>query len=182
MSEMLEVAGERVLRRAALFLRGSPSWQNQVCICQPMVSIPVRAAFRCGVAITLPLENDGTQFTGRNGNRAEPVEIWKARRLIRDHSDEELSLTQIARSVNLSANYLSEKFKEVTGFNFVRYVGHTRIARARDLLRGSDLRISEIAFATGFQSLSQFNRTFRKLCGQSPTAFRGTGSRQIRRG
>jgi AraC-like DNA-binding protein len=122
--------------------------------------------------IAMPLRNDSTQFVAGNGDRAEPVEIWKARKLIRDNSDGELSLTEIAKSVNLSANYLSEKFKEVTGVNFVRYVGQTRTAKARDLLRNSNLRISEIAFAVGFQSLSQFNRVFKKLTRKSPTQFR----------
>jgi AraC-like DNA-binding protein len=128
--------------------------------------------------ITTPPRNDSLQFVTGSGDRAEPVEIWKARKLIRDQSDGELSLTQVAGSVNLSANYLSEKFKEVTGINFVRYVGQTRTAKARDLLRNSNLRISEIAFAVGFQSLSQFNRTFKKLSGGPPSAFRAAGSRQ----
>jgi AraC-like DNA-binding protein len=127
------------------------------------------------VVITMPLIDKTADPIFPNGDRAEPVEIWKARKLIRDHSDGELSLREVAKAVNLSANYLSEKFKEVTGVNFVRYVGQTRTAKARDLLRNSDLRISEIAFAVGFQSLSQFNRTFKKLSGRSPSAFRAAG-------
>lgn len=127
------------------------------------------------VVITMPLIDKTADPIFPNGDRAEPVEIWKARKLIRDHSDGELSLREVAKAVNVSANYLSEKFKEVTGVNFVRYVGQTRTAKARDLLRNSDLRISEIAFAVGFQSLSQFNRTFKKLSGRSPSAFRAAG-------
>ena len=69
----------------------------------------VLAAVCCGVMIAMPLRKDNSQFVTGNGDRAEPVEIWKARKLIRDHSDGELSLTEIAKSVNLSANYLSEK-------------------------------------------------------------------------
>jgi transcriptional regulator GlxA family with amidase domain len=110
----------------------------------------VLAAVCCGVMIAMPLRKDSSQFVTGDGDRAEPVEIWKARKLIRDQSDGKLSLTEIAKSVNLSANYLSEKFKEVTGINFVRYVGQTRTAKARDLLRNSNRRISEIAFAVGF--------------------------------
>jgi AraC-like DNA-binding protein len=122
--------------------------------------------------IAMPQRNDSSAGVTGNGDRAEPVEIWKARKLIRDRSDGELSLREVAKAVNLSANYLSEKFKEVTGVNFVRYVGQTRTAKARDLLRNSNLRISEIAFAVGFQSLSQFNRVFKKLTRKSPTQFR----------
>ena len=104
--------------------------------------------------------------------RAEPVAIWKARKYIEQHADEELSLTKIAKIVNMNANYLSENFKQVTGTNFVEYVARTRFANACDLLRNSNVRISEIAFAAGFQSLSQFNRVFKRLSGKSPTQFR----------
>jgi len=56
----------------------------------------------------------------REGNGAEPVHIWKARNFIHEHSDEEISLIQVAKTVNISGNYLSEKFKQVTGVNFGR--------------------------------------------------------------
>ena len=105
-------------------------------------------------------------------HRAEPVEIWKARKFIQGHSGEELSLLKVAKAVNISANHLSEKFKQVTGINFVQYVARTRFEHACALLRNPNLRVSEIAFAVGFQSLSQFNRVFKKLSGKSPTEFR----------
>ena len=108
----------------------------------------------------------------RNGNRAEPVEIWKARKLIEARSSEQLNLTRVAKSVNINANYLSEKFKQITGINFVDYVTRVRVENACSLLRNSNKRVSEIAFAVGFQSLSQFNRAFKKLIRKSPTSYR----------
>src|SRR5207244_1371837 len=123
------------------------------------------AAFQCSVM--MPLRTD-------QSSRAEPVEIWKARKFIEQHSAEELSLTRVAKAVNISASYLSEKFKKVTGVNFVDYVARARIEKARALLEDVDLRISEIAFAVGFQSLSQFNRVFRKLLRESPTEYRAS--------
>jgi AraC-like DNA-binding protein len=112
-------------------------------------------------------------------SRAEPVEIWKARKFIEAHSGEELSLTKVAKAVNISANYLSEKFKQVTGTNFVEYVARTRFKNACDLLRNPNLRTSEIAFAVGFQSLSQFNRVFKRFSGKSPSQYRAdTGSKR----
>ena len=113
------------------------------------------------------------EFKERTPNhRAEPVEVWKARRFIEEHSGEELSLRKTAKAVNISPNYLSEKFKQVTGMNFVEYVARTRFKTACDLLGNTNLRISEIAFAAGFQSLSQFNRVFKKFSGKSPTQYR----------
>ena len=105
-------------------------------------------------------------------SRAEPVAIWKARKYIEKHSGEELSLTKVASVVNTNANHLSENFKRVTGINFVEYVARTRFANACDLLRNPNLHISEIAFAAGFQSLSQFNRVFKRFSGRSPTQYR----------
>ena len=116
--------------------------------------------------------NQIRQLSSRGRERAEPVEIWKARKFINEHSDDELSLTEVAKFSNISGNHLSEKFKEVTGINFVDYISRIRVGKARDLLQNSNLRISEIAFAVGFQSLSQFNRVFKKLTRNSPTQFR----------
>jgi AraC-like DNA-binding protein len=110
------------------------------------------------------------QATSRH--RAEPVEIWKARKIIDEHAEDQLGLSKVAKMVNISANHLSEKFKQVTGTNFVDYVARTRFQKACGLLQDVDLRISEIAFAVGFQSLSQFNRVFKKLSGKSPSAYR----------
>jgi len=123
-----------------------------------------------------------TEFKNASSrNRAEPVEIWKTRKFIEEHSGEELSLRRVAKAVNMHPNYLSERFKQVTGINFVEYVARTRFEKACTLLHDGDLRISEIAFAAGFQSLSQFNRVFRKLCGKSPTQFRAAKHLVLRR-
>ena len=120
-----------------------------------------------------PLHPDRFQPThGRQLRRAEPVEIWKARKFIEEYSGEELSLKQVAKAVNISANHLSEKFKEVTGVNFVEYIARIRFKNACELLRNPNQRISEIAFQSGFQSLTHFNRLFRKLTGLSPTKYR----------
>jgi len=112
------------------------------------------------------------EHSTKGNNRAESVRIWKARNFIHEHAGEELSLTRVAAAANTSANYLSEKFKEATGINFVKYVARMRYEKAAGLLREANLRVSEIAFATGFQSLSQFNRVFKKLSGKSPTEYR----------
>ena len=112
----------------------------------------------------------GSSTNGNNG--AESVRIWKARNFIHEHSSEEISLVSVAKASNTSANYLSEKFKEATGVNYVKYVARMRFEKAATLLREANLRVSEIAFASGFQSLSQFNRVFKKLAGKAPTEYR----------
>jgi len=87
----------------------------------------------------------------------------------------------VAQAVRISPNHLSEKFKQVTGVNFVQYVARTRYEKARSLLHDLHLRVSEIAFAVGFQSLTQFNRMFKRVFGQSPMEFRAhLGTKQRR--
>lgn len=129
----------------------------------------MRAA-HTGSVETVTYQNGGRDSA--NGNRAEPVEIWKARNYIREKGEDGLSLKKVAEAVNISPNYLSEKFKRVTGENFVAYITRHRIEKARDLLRDPKIRISEIAFAVGFESLSQFNRSFKKLTRESPSQLR----------
>lgn len=124
------------------------------------------------MTIIPPRANQLPHATWSHRDQAEPVGIWRARNFIHEHSGDELSLKQVAKVVNLSSNYLSEKFKETTGINFVKYVARARYEKAATLLRDADLRVSEIAFVSGFQSLSQFNRVFKRLSGKSPTEYR----------
>lgn len=117
---------------------------------------------------------------GERRSGAESVRIWKARNFIDEHVSEELSLTKVAKAADTSPNYLSEKFKEATGINFVQYVALGRYQKAATLLREADLRVSEIAFAAGFQSLSQFNRVFKKFSGKTPTEYRAAARARAR--
>jgi AraC-like DNA-binding protein len=140
------------------------------------------AAGRSRPIIIKMIPANPSKQTMRSQSRAESVDIWKSRQFIEQHSTEEISLTKLARAVNISPTHLSEKFKQVTGVNFVDYVARSRFDKARELLADGDLRISEIAFEVGFQSLSQFNRVFKRLSGKSPTAYRaaqrGRGKRE----
>jgi two-component system response regulator YesN len=103
---------------------------------------------------------------------AEPAEIWKAPRFVREHFREELSLHDVANAVSLSPNYLSERFKDVTGVCFLSWVAALRVESACERLRQTNLRITEIAFEAEFQSLSQFKRSFRRFRGESAREFR----------
>jgi AraC-like DNA-binding protein len=141
----------------------------------------VSAARRSRPIIIKMITANPFKQTLHNQGRAESADIWKARQFIKQHSDEEISLTKLAKAVNISPTHLSEKFKQVTGVNFVDYVARTRFDKACELLADGDLRISEIAFEVGFQSLSQFNRVFKKFSGKSPSAYRTARSTRTRR-
>ena len=154
--------------------------QNRRGVGQATVSTVTADVLITSEGMKMPPQPEFKEIDLRNGDRAEPVEIWKARKLIEQRSSEELSLTRVAKLVNISANYLSEKFKQTTGINFVDYLTRVRVEKACSLLRDSNERVSEIAFAVGFQSLSQFNRAFKKLTRKSPTAYRRTQTKRER--
>jgi AraC-like DNA-binding protein/ligand-binding sensor protein len=103
---------------------------------------------------------------------SEPPVIAKARAYIEEHQTEELTLSQVAKAVNMSSYYFCKMFKKVAGINFTDYVARVRIEKSKNLLLNPNLRVSEIAFEVGFQSLTHFNRVFKKILGQSPTDYR----------
>lgn len=103
---------------------------------------------------------------------AEPPQVARARQFIHEHCEDDLSLGEVARHAAISPFYLCKKFKEVTGLNFTDYVSRVRVEKAKQLLNDPNQRVSEIAYQTGFQSLSHFNRCFKRITGHSPTACR----------
>ncbi len=103
---------------------------------------------------------------------AEPPVIARAKEYIQEHQTENLRLGHVAKACNTSTFYFCKRFKKVTGINFTDYLSRVRIEKSKNLLLNPNLRVSEIAFEVGFQSLTHFNRVFKKILGQSPTEYR----------
>lgn len=102
----------------------------------------------------------------------EPPFVQTARRYIEAHLTEDLSLTVVAAAVHISPYYFCKRFRESAGVHFTEFVNRARIARVKERLLNPHVHVSEAAFAAGFQSLSQFNRAFRRVTGESPSTFR----------
>ena len=105
-------------------------------------------------------------------DHAEPPNITRARQFILEHKGEELSLAKVAKAVNMSSYYFCKTFKKVTGLNFTDYLARVRIEKAKELLLNPNTRVSEIVFEVGFQSITHFNRIFKRHVGKSPTEYR----------
>lgn len=105
-------------------------------------------------------------------NNQESPTIAKARAYIEEHKGEELSLAEVAKAVNMSAFYFCKLFKKSAGVTFTEYLSRVRVEAVKTLLLNPHKRVSEAAFEGGFQSLSQFNRIFRRTTGESPSDFR----------
>jgi AraC-like DNA-binding protein len=105
--------------------------------------------------------------------------IARARALIAARHGEDIGLDEVAKSVNMSAFYFCKTFKKATGMTFTNYLARIRVERVKNLLLNPHKRVSEAAFEAGFQSLSQFNRVFRRIAGESPKAYRESLERRL---
>lgn len=83
-----------------------------------------------------------------------------------------VTLEQVSKYVHVSPNYLSKCFHEATGVPFQNYISELRLAFAKDLIASSELPITEIALAAGFNNLSSFIRAFKELYSVTPGDYR----------
>lgn len=91
---------------------------------------------------------------------------------ISEHYAEDITLDQIAQYVELSRTYVSGLFKKELGVNLTNYIANYRIEKAKELLRDTNLKSYEVAERVGFLDESYFSRSFKKVTGQSPNAYK----------
>ena len=88
------------------------------------------------------------------------------------HAGEEIMLRRAAAVTGFSTFYFCKLFHRVAGMGFSEYLARLRVERAKAMLLDPHTRVNEAAFRAGFQSLSQFNRAFRRITGEAPSAHR----------
>ena len=108
-----------------------------------------------------------TSSLSRAAWRVEQVKLY-----LLEHHTESLTLEQVARPANLSAEHLARMFRKETGKTVFGYIEHLRVEQARAQLAASTLAVGEIASLTGFPSASQFCRTFKRVTGDTPLSYR----------
>jgi AraC-like DNA-binding protein len=106
-------------------------------------------------------------FTETEGNRMGQVMSF-----ILSESHRTVHLQEVADLANMSKEAFCRFFKERTGKTLTEFMSQVRIHQACQLLQETDLSISQIAYQSGFQNLSYFNRTFKKFLGETPKEFR----------
>ena len=99
-------------------------------------------------------------------------QVRLARRLLDQSYDTPITIEDLSREVALSPYYLIRTFKDAYHQTPHQYLVGRRIARAKELLRNSDLSVTEICVAVGFESLGSFSTLFRNVAGLSPSAYR----------
>jgi len=93
-------------------------------------------------------------------------------RYIDEHYNEPLSVDQMAELAGISRFHFSRVFKKLTDKTLTEYVHFIRINRSADLLRKTQMNVSEVALSVGYNDIYYFSRTFKKLKNASPTEWR----------
>ena len=166
---------ERVIRQLRAWgTQGELKRLERAYVQTPVVS---KKQFDGAVRLLAILATQLADFANRmmlTGARGEPETVIQAKRFVNARIAERVGLGETAKHVHLSRNYFCKVFKKATGINFTEYVARVRVENAKDLLSNLQLRMNEVADRAGFQSISQFNRVFRRYTRCSPTAYRAS--------
>lgn len=92
--------------------------------------------------------------------------------LIAQRYTERLTVEDIGKSVRLHPNYAMSLFQKTFGTTLIEYLTQHRVSHAQRLLATTELKIVDVAFSSGFTSISRFNDAFRRACGCSPRQYR----------
>jgi len=96
------------------------------------------------------------------------------------YANEKISLQELCRHVTMSTSYFSQIFKQHTGATFIEYLTGVRVAKAKELLIGTNLKFYEIAAQVGYADPNYFSILFKKQTGCSPKDFREQQTKESR--
>ena len=110
--------------------------------------------------------------TEQSARKVIPKRISESKDIIdRFFSDSTLSVAALAKNAGISEAYFRREFKACFGTSPIEYIRNVRIENAKMLLRSGLYSVSEIATESGFDSISYFSSTFKKLCGITPSEY-----------
>jgi AraC family transcriptional regulator len=101
-----------------------------------------------------------------------PARLRKVTELVQAKIEEDLTLEQMAASVNLSVAHFSQMFRKSTGQSPHQFVLRRRVERSKAILLDANARVLDVAVACGFKTQQHFARVFRRMNGISPTEYR----------
>jgi len=101
-----------------------------------------------------------------------PARLRMIKELVHAKMEDELTLCEMAQSVELTTAYFARMFRKSTGETPHQFVLRNRIERAKEMLRAAEPRVLDVAVACGFKTQQHFARVFRRMCGACPTKYR----------
>jgi AraC-like DNA-binding protein len=127
---------------------------------------------RMGIPTNVLLPRYTRQFLGNRKKKSIPPNILKAKKYIEKNFNKHHSLDKLASIACMSRYHFCRTFKNLTGHSSIEYVNMIRTQEAKRFLRNKWFSISEICFFLGYNSLSQFEKVFKKSVGISPSDYR----------
>jgi AraC-like DNA-binding protein len=128
-----------------------------------------------GDALTLALTTELFQVSRDRPRKRPALAAWQLRRsiaFIEDNCMRNVRLQELAELTQLSQTYFSHAFKTATGVPPSRWHMRARIRKVQTLLAGGDMSLTDIAMSVGFADQAHFTRVFRRMVGQTPSAWR----------
>jgi AraC-like DNA-binding protein len=108
-----------------------------------------------------------------------PKSIFRAKEIMRESAySETADLEEIARCAGLSKFHFVREFKKNVGVSPIRYLNQLRVDIAKEKLKSSQASIAHLAMGMGYDDLSTFNKSFRKISGVAPSQYRNAVRRQ----
>lgn len=114
--------------------------------------------------------------SGRGQSSAARDDLSDVVEYIENHLDCDMNLQELANIVCLEKTYFLKKFKQLTGLTPMAYARNARIKKAKELLRCSDMNVTQIARVVGFHSVHHFSRYFASVVGMSPSRYKESRS------
>lgn len=124
-------------------------------------------------------EKQNDALEGETATQAHLTTIYESCEFIRANSRKEITLDQLAERASFSKYYYSRLFKSFTGMSFIDYLNSCRISDAERLLVNPEASITDVALQAGFNSISTFNRVFKKYKNCTPSEFKQLGRSQL---
>lgn len=97
-------------------------------------------------------------------------EMKKIMQMIGNNTNENYSVSQLAKIAGLSESYFRSLFKKYTGISIVQYQNYIKISRAKDLLLTGNYRVNQVAEMVGIHDVYYFSRLFKKITGVNPSS------------
>lgn len=98
--------------------------------------------------------------------------IQQALVFMEENYQKDLNMAVVSNQISMNYSLFSYAFKQYTGKNFVAYLKELRIEKAKKLLKSTDLKVIDISEQVGFENEKHFMKTFKNICGVSPTEYR----------
>ncbi len=101
--------------------------------------------------------------------------IQKIKDFIEDKLDDEVTISDLAKHLNLSKSYLSHVIKAELNSTFTKVMAGKRVDKAKYLLKNTDKKVKDVAILSGFEDVNYFCRLFKKVSGVTPESYRKQG-------